>query len=133
MFENINKGEWILIPVKHAFWSPAMLQVDPNIMNKHILFPAQVFSVHERDNYFVVELDIGTNPEYISVNMDGSIKDVPSYYKAEPLTLRIYEQNFWIKDYIEAKQKKNDWRNAMCKFFKTAHSKEISLKDTEKE
>lgn len=65
--------------------------------------------------------------------MNGFVESIPSHYKAEPLTLRIYEQNFWIKDYIEAKQKKNDWRNAMCKFFKTAHTKEISLKDTEKE
>lgn len=43
MFKNINRGEWILIPVKHAYWKPAMLQVDPNIMDKYILFPAQVF------------------------------------------------------------------------------------------
>lgn len=128
MFKNINKGEWILIPVRYTGWNPKILNIRPNIMNECFFFPAIVKEVG--DDYFIVLLDKGFITYNIRVEMDGSINDV-NYYKAFPLTLRIYEKYHWIRDYIEAYEKKNSWCKAMNKFIGEASTNIIKLRDSE--
>lgn len=132
MFKNINKGEWILIPVKHAFLNHRATLYNPGMIDKHILFPALVLEVDYQRTYFIAELDIGIEIRRIRVGMDGSIEEA-GCYKAEPLTLRIYDQNPWIKDYIETRKRKNKFCESMYNLFYKAHEKEIELRDIEKE
>lgn len=132
MFENINKDEWILIPVKHYFLNHIVTLHNPGMVDKHILFPALVLEVDYQRTYFIAELDIGIEIQKIKVGMDGSIKGA-GRYKAEPLTLRIYDQNSWIKDYIEIRKRKNKFCESMYNLFYKAHEKEIELRDIEKE
>lgn len=132
MFENINKDEWILIPVKHYFLNHIVTLHNPGMVDKHILFPALVLEVDYQRTYFIAELDIGIEIQKIKVGMDGSIEGARRY-KAEPLTLRIYDQNSWIKDYIEIRKRKNKFCESMYNLFYKAHEKEIELRDIEKE
>lgn len=132
MFKNINKDEWILIPVKHAFLNHKAILHNPGMMDKHILFPALVLEIDYQRTYFIAELDIGIEIRRIKVGIDGSIEGA-GRYKAEPLTLRIFDQNPWIKDYIETRKRKNKFCESMYNLFYKAHEKEIELRDIEKE
>lgn len=91
--------------MKHAFLNHRATLHNPGMIDKHILFPALVLEVDYQRTYFIAELDIGIEIRRIRVGMDGSIEGA-GRYKAEPLTLRIYDQNPWIKDYIETRKKK---------------------------